>query len=170
MPRSNVHLPSFPRSSTLANCIHRCRFPSSSLFGVQSSNSTAASLGSVYKSKYFQPSGLRLYTSSSLRPAPSEPLRSIKRTFDRTKFSYRLPRASVRHCSHRRNMCKYSAGLDESSVDISKGREVLPTNVKPLHYHLTLEPNFETFQYEGHVTVEYEPAWLVAFCLGRSFS
>ena len=33
-------------------------------------------------------------------------------------------------------------------------REVLPTNVKPLHYDLILEPNFETFKYNGTVTIE----------------
>lgn len=41
-----------------------------------------------------------------------------------------------------------------SAMDISKGREVLPTNVKPLHYDLTLEPNFESFKYSGKVTIE----------------
>ncbi|KAK3715670.1 Aminopeptidase 2 mitochondrial [Vermiconidia calcicola] len=41
-------------------------------------------------------------------------------------------------------------------MDISKGREVLPKNVKPLHYDLTLEPNFETFKYEGEVTIDLD--------------
>ncbi|RDW81295.1 M1 family metallopeptidase [Aspergillus mulundensis] len=36
------------------------------------------------------------------------------------------------------------------------GREVLPTNVKPLHYDLTLEPNFETFKYEGTVVIDLQ--------------
>lgn len=40
-------------------------------------------------------------------------------------------------------------------MDITHGREVLPTNVKPLHYNLTLEPDFETFTYEGNVVIEY---------------
>ncbi|KAJ5287790.1 hypothetical protein N7478_003476 [Penicillium angulare] len=35
-----------------------------------------------------------------------------------------------------------------------QGREVLPTNVKPLHYDLTLEPNFEKFTYNGTVTID----------------
>ena len=39
-------------------------------------------------------------------------------------------------------------------MDIANGREVLPTNVKPLHYDLTLEPNFEKFNYEGTVVIE----------------
>ena len=42
------------------------------------------------------------------------------------------------------------------NLDISKGREVLPKNVKPLHYDLTLEPNFETFEYEGKVVINLD--------------
>lgn len=34
-------------------------------------------------------------------------------------------------------------------------REVLPTNVKPTHYDLTLEPDLEKFTYEGEVIIEY---------------
>lgn len=45
-----------------------------------------------------------------------------------------------------------------ANLDIAKGREVLPKNVKPLHYHLTLEPNLETFEYEGKVVIEYVPS------------
>lgn len=40
------------------------------------------------------------------------------------------------------------------------GREVLPTNVKPVHYDLTLEPNFESFKYDGTVVIEYVPVFL----------
>jgi len=32
-------------------------------------------------------------------------------------------------------------------------REVLPTEVVPTHYHLSLNPNLETFTYAGNVTV-----------------
>jgi aminopeptidase 2 len=41
-------------------------------------------------------------------------------------------------------------------MDITKGREVLPKNVKPTHYDLTLEPNFETFKYDGEVTIDLD--------------
>ena len=41
-------------------------------------------------------------------------------------------------------------------MDITKGRDVLPKNVKPLHYDLTLEPDFETFKYDGEVTVDLD--------------
>ena len=64
--------------------------------------------------------------------------------------------AFIRHCSYKRNMCKIHGDPDisGSGLDISKSREILPANVKPLHYDLTLEPNFEKSTYEGSVTIE----------------
>ncbi|ORY09285.1 peptidase family M1-domain-containing protein [Clohesyomyces aquaticus] len=55
-------------------------------------------------------------------------------------------------------MCRHQLGADanDAAMDISKAREVLPTNVKPLHYDLTLEPNFETFTYEGKVVIDLD--------------
>jgi aminopeptidase 2 len=52
----------------------------------------------------------------------------------------------------------YRNGNDvaSASLDIRRGREVLPKNVKPLHYDLTLEPNFETFKYEGTVIIDFD--------------
>lgn len=41
-------------------------------------------------------------------------------------------------------------------MDVSKGREILPGNVVPIHYHVTLEPNFKTFTYEGTVVVDLD--------------
>ena len=50
-------------------------------------------------------------------------------------------------------MCRgYAEG--ESGAMATQGREVLPTNVKPLHYNLTLEPDFEKFTFEGKVIIE----------------
>lgn len=65
-------------------------------------------------------------------------------------------RPQLRHCSHRRTMCRHQheADVPGSSIDITQGREILPANVKPLHYHLTLEPNLETFDYKGTVVIE----------------
>lgn len=40
-------------------------------------------------------------------------------------------------------------------MNVSSGRVLLPNNVKPLHYDLTLEPDFENFTYEGTVVIEY---------------
>jgi len=53
-------------------------------------------------------------------------------------------------------MCRRDADVAGAGLDIAKGREVLPKNVKPLHYDLTLEPNFETFKYEGTVAIELD--------------
>lgn len=62
----------------------------------------------------------------------------------------------VRHCSHRRNMCKhFGADNEGQAMAVHHAREVLPTNVKPLHYDLTLEPQFDTATYTGSVTIEY---------------
>ena len=52
-------------------------------------------------------------------------------------------------------MCRSRrADVLSGSTNITHGREVLPTNVKPLHYDLTLEPDFEKFTYEGVVVIE----------------
>lgn len=51
-------------------------------------------------------------------------------------------------------MCRHNVDATTAGIDITKGREVLPKNVKPLHYHLTLEPNFEDFTFDGEVVVE----------------
>ena len=64
-------------------------------------------------------------------------------------------RPNIRYCSYKNIMCRAKDGLAAASVDVSKGREVLPANVKPAHYSLTLEPNFEKFTYEGEVVIEY---------------
>lgn len=41
-----------------------------------------------------------------------------------------------------------------SAAAVSGGREVLPANVKPTHYDLTLEPDLEKFTYHGRVIIE----------------
>ncbi|KAL8952418.1 MAG: hypothetical protein Q9222_001653, partial [Ikaeria aurantiellina] len=53
-------------------------------------------------------------------------------------------------------MCRAKEDIAAASMDVSKGREVLPTNVKPTHYDLTLEPNFEKFTYEGKVVIDLD--------------
>ncbi|TVY88309.1 Aminopeptidase 2, mitochondrial, partial [Lachnellula willkommii] len=66
---------------------------------------------------------------------------------------------SVRHCSYRRNnMCKLhgEGGAEAGGVDVSKGRELLPTNVVPKHYDVTLEPDFKKLTYEGKITVDLD--------------
>ena len=46
-----------------------------------------------------------------------------------------------------------SAEGDSSTLKVNGGRDVLPTHVKPTHYDLTLEPNFETFEFRGEVII-----------------
>ncbi len=55
-------------------------------------------------------------------------------------------------------MCKLDAAADmpNSGMNVSKGREVLPTKVKPTHYDLALEPNFEDFTYVGKVFIDLD--------------
>lgn len=56
-------------------------------------------------------------------------------------------------------MCRHFGAENEgSAMAVQQAREVLPTNVKPLHYDLTLEPDFEKATYEGSVTIEYANA------------
>ncbi|GIJ82175.1 aminopeptidase 2 mitochondrial [Aspergillus pseudoviridinutans] len=50
------------------------------------------------------------------------------------------------------------ADVPSGSTNVTHGREVLPTNVKPVHYDLTLEPNFEKFTYDGTVTIDLDVA------------
>lgn len=107
----------------------------------------------IYKKGIYINSSSRSYTSSTTRPVRNPARSFLNHELYRYKFS-RLPHTSVRYCSHRRNMCRYNAEVDTSSVHIEKGREVLPKNVKPLHYHLKLEPNFDNFEYEGEVSIE----------------
>ncbi|KAI8393953.1 aminopeptidase [Radiomyces spectabilis] len=47
-------------------------------------------------------------------------------------------------------MCKSSSPAQPAE------RQVLPTNVKPVHYDLTLQPNLETFVFHGRVKVDLE--------------
>lgn len=61
-------------------------------------------------------------------------------------------------------MCRASGALEGladgggSAAKVNGGRDVLPANVKPTHYNLTLEPNLETFEFRGEVVIEYVDA------------
>lgn len=52
------------------------------------------------------------------------------------------------------------------STNVTHGREVLPTNVKPVHYDLTLDPDFEKFTYDGTVVIEYVALTLAIYSAG----
>jgi aminopeptidase 2 len=55
-------------------------------------------------------------------------------------------------------MCKLhgDTGVEAGGVDVSKGREILPANVIPRHYDVTLEPDFTKLTYEGQITVDLD--------------
>ncbi|KAK2741234.1 Aminopeptidase 2 mitochondrial [Myotisia sp. PD_48] len=68
------------------------------------------------------------------------------------------PRQFTRYCSYRR-MCRARQGENAPAGAMSVphgGREVLPTNVIPRHYDLTLEPDFEKFTFEGTVVIDLD--------------
>ncbi|KAI9817014.1 MAG: Aminopeptidase 2 mitochondrial [Phylliscum demangeonii] len=41
-------------------------------------------------------------------------------------------------------------------MDTSHGREILPANVKPVHYTLELEPHLDDLTYEGKVVIDFD--------------
>jgi aminopeptidase 2 len=55
-------------------------------------------------------------------------------------------------------MCKLQQGgadaVGGGSIDVTKGRVILPANVKATNYDLTLEPDFDKFSFEGTVIIE----------------
>jgi aminopeptidase 2 len=55
-------------------------------------------------------------------------------------------------------MCKMHAEREVVSggMDLTKGREILPANVIPRHYNLTLEPDFKKLTYEGCVIIDLD--------------
>jgi aminopeptidase 2 len=55
-------------------------------------------------------------------------------------------------------MCKLHGEreADAGGMSLTKGREILPANVIPRHYDLTLEPDFKNLSYEGHVIIDLD--------------
>lgn len=56
-------------------------------------------------------------------------------------------------------MCKLAGDIDHTggaTPDPTQGRELLPTNVVPRHYDVTLEPNFDKFTFEGKVLIDFD--------------
>lgn len=124
---------------------------------------SAACAKSAFRS-LFSPRGFRPVCSSTSTRAFSVKSSSFLGTTPQSSYSpdlrTRLPRlvftpskTQVRYCSHRRNMCLARDHVEGATA--APKREVLPTNVKPKHYDLTLEPDLEKFTYEGSVVIEY---------------
>jgi len=65
---------------------------------------------------------------------------------------------TARACSFRRNaMCKGAEGETGGGGGVgSLVRELLPAHVKPTHYDVTLEPHFDTFKFDGSVTIDID--------------
>jgi aminopeptidase 2 len=54
-------------------------------------------------------------------------------------------------------MCKFHRDAEvEGGATAAHGREILPANVIPRHYDLTLEPDFEKLTYEGYVIIDLD--------------
>ncbi|KAJ8603570.1 hypothetical protein MRB53_042113 [Persea americana] len=71
----------------------------------------------------------------------------------RSRPSVVLPAQQIRHCSHRRAMCRRD---DQMATNIVNAREVLPTNVRPTHYDLVVEPDLDKFTFHGTVSIDLD--------------
>ncbi|KAJ5032783.1 uncharacterized protein L3040_009375 [Drepanopeziza brunnea f. sp. 'multigermtubi'] len=66
---------------------------------------------------------------------------------------------ATRNCSYQRDkMCISQAdvGMEGGAMPNTKGRQILPAHTKPLHYNITLEPDFTTFKYRGSVVIDLD--------------
>jgi aminopeptidase 2 len=54
-------------------------------------------------------------------------------------------------------MCKAQGEAGAGSTPTT-ARDLLPTNVVPRHYHVTLETNFEEFTFDGTVVIDVDVA------------
>ena len=100
-------------------------------------------------------SGARTLSSFSSPVLPS--VLSTTRPFLADTRTIRLEQTwnLVRNCSYQHIVTRQSDEHIPASMDVTEGREVLPKHVRPLHYDVTLEPDFENFSYEGTVKIEY---------------
>lgn len=55
-------------------------------------------------------------------------------------------------------MCRHNGATEGSGALNVTGRELLPTNVVPKHYDLTLEPDFTKLTYDGTVIIDVDVA------------
>ncbi|KAH9429076.1 hypothetical protein MCOR02_010488 [Pyricularia oryzae] len=105
------------------------------------------------------PPHTRFYSSSVLGTSYAPQTRPLDRLRTNTLRLRNNPPARL--CSYRRNnMCKLhdiemGGGVGANNAT---GRELLPTNVVPKHYDLTLEPDLEKFTFNGSVVVHLDVA------------
>ncbi|TGO42655.1 hypothetical protein BHYA_0006g00580 [Botrytis hyacinthi] len=109
-------------------------------------------------SRTFQSLSISSYRSSASLLSPAKNRPQLSNNFRNTT----LTTSAIRHCSYRRHkMCRgVHAGeeVESAGMDITKGREILPANVIPRHYDLTLEPDFKKHTYEGTVIIDLDVA------------
>lgn len=55
-------------------------------------------------------------------------------------------------------MCRHAGATDSSGAVNVAGRELLPANVVPKHYDLTLEPDFSKLTFDGTVVIDLDVA------------
>ncbi len=53
------------------------------------------------------------------------------------------------------NLPSLLMSLPKIVADPFLDRDILPSNVKPVHYDLHLQPNFDTFKFSGHANIKY---------------
>jgi len=55
-------------------------------------------------------------------------------------------------------MCQMHGERDAEpgAFDVTMGREILPGNVIPRHYDLTLDPNFKDYTFAGDVVIDLD--------------
>ncbi|CAB4254943.1 metallo-aminopeptidase [Maudiozyma barnettii] len=72
--------------------------------------------------------------------------------FKNKLFNVALRRSLFTETTHSCSKCEKVAKHLIENTTIN--REILPTNVSPLHYHLQIEPNFDTFKFKGIVKID----------------
>ena len=117
-------------------------FHFSQLFRTQSRARTVSSFSSL------APRQERLKAPSSTNLVPP---RHSAYHIEKVSISRPSSVFQARYCSFRSTMCKHQASMAGGSA--VPDREVLPTNVKPYHYDLTLEPDFKNFTFSGTVDI-----------------
>lgn len=53
-------------------------------------------------------------------------------------------------------MCRAQAGLEAEGSANVQSRELLPANVVPTHYDISLKPNFKTLTFDGTVVIDLD--------------
>ena len=53
-------------------------------------------------------------------------------------------------------MCRTQAGMMGGGPAVNTGRQLLPANVVPKHYDITLEPDFKKLTFDGTVVIDLD--------------